>query len=253
MVCAARIRLCLPCATLPTTRTPGECCGVASKLINVCAGTATLPHIRSETHIKPCSSPASSISAPPRSLRTPYLVFQLPYLAAPNAPLSGRVEPFCRILALAPALGPCPDMKLDQRGDIAIAGIALYVPILLLTVVLVLRHGAAGNAGWIFFASLSIGEPHILTLLFSMVSHSRIDSPDRWWDHARPLGTKSQRDNAAKHLQRYGVGRFVVTADCHSRVLEHCVRLISIGAHARASKANALSPAASAPSRTTQS
>ncbi|KAM5537306.1 hypothetical protein V8D89_009036 [Ganoderma adspersum] len=58
-------------------------------------------------------------------------------------------------------------MKLDQRGDIAIAEVALYVPILLLTIVLVLRHGAAGNAGWIFFASLSIvrivgGITHVL-------------------------------------------------------------------------------------------
>ena len=50
-------------------------------------------------------------------------------------------------------------MKLDQRGDIAIAEIVHYVPILLLSIVLVIRHGAARKAGWILFAILSIGEP----------------------------------------------------------------------------------------------
>lgn len=59
-------------------------------------------------------------------------------------------------------------MKLDQRGDIAIAEIVLYVPILLLSIVLVLRHGATRKAGWIFFAILSIGELSI-SLLWSNV------------------------------------------------------------------------------------
>ncbi|KAI1795401.1 hypothetical protein LXA43DRAFT_40844 [Ganoderma leucocontextum] len=58
-------------------------------------------------------------------------------------------------------------MKLDQRGDIAIAEIVLYIPILLLSIVLVVRHGAARKAGWIFFAILSIarivgGITHVL-------------------------------------------------------------------------------------------
>ncbi|PIL26230.1 hypothetical protein GSI_11985 [Ganoderma sinense ZZ0214-1] len=59
-------------------------------------------------------------------------------------------------------------MKLDQRGDIAVAEIALYIPILLLSIVLVLRHGAARRAGWTFFAMLSItrivgGVTHVLS------------------------------------------------------------------------------------------
>ncbi|PIL26229.1 hypothetical protein GSI_11984 [Ganoderma sinense ZZ0214-1] len=58
-------------------------------------------------------------------------------------------------------------MKLDQRGDIAIAEIVLYIPILLLSIALVVRHGAARKVGWIFFAILSIarivgGVTHIL-------------------------------------------------------------------------------------------
>ena len=49
-------------------------------------------------------------------------------------------------------------MVLDERGDIAIAEIVLYVPILFLSIVLSLRHGATRKAGWILFAVLSIGE-----------------------------------------------------------------------------------------------
>ncbi|KAM5533770.1 hypothetical protein V8D89_012545 [Ganoderma adspersum] len=49
-------------------------------------------------------------------------------------------------------------MKLDQRGDIAIVEIILYIPILFLSIVLVVRHGATRKAGWIFFAILSIAR-----------------------------------------------------------------------------------------------
>ena len=59
-------------------------------------------------------------------------------------------------------------MVLDERGDIAIAEIVLYVPILFLSIVLSLRHGATRKAGWILFAVLSIGEllgPMAFTLL----------------------------------------------------------------------------------------
>ncbi len=58
-------------------------------------------------------------------------------------------------------------MKLDERGYIAIAELVLYIPILLLSIVLVVRHGAARKAGWIFFAILSIGEPCNSLLLTS--------------------------------------------------------------------------------------
>ncbi|TBU41118.1 hypothetical protein BD309DRAFT_898715 [Dichomitus squalens] len=59
-------------------------------------------------------------------------------------------------------------MKLDQRGDIAIAEIVFYVPILFLSIVLSVRHGATRKAGWILFAVLSIariigGITHVLS------------------------------------------------------------------------------------------
>ncbi|KAI1795399.1 hypothetical protein LXA43DRAFT_40422 [Ganoderma leucocontextum] len=58
-------------------------------------------------------------------------------------------------------------MTIDQRGGIAIAEIILYAPILILSVILVVRHGATRKAGWIFFAILSIiritgGITHLL-------------------------------------------------------------------------------------------
>ena len=53
-------------------------------------------------------------------------------------------------------------MTIDQRGGIAIAEIILYFPILILSIFLIVRHGATRKAGWIFFAILSIGESSIL-------------------------------------------------------------------------------------------
>ncbi|KLO19997.1 hypothetical protein SCHPADRAFT_816698 [Schizopora paradoxa] len=47
-------------------------------------------------------------------------------------------------------------MGLDQRGDIAIAEIVFYVPILVCALLLTLRHGFGRQAGWIFLFTFSI-------------------------------------------------------------------------------------------------
>ncbi|EMD41591.1 hypothetical protein CERSUDRAFT_110168 [Gelatoporia subvermispora B] len=58
-------------------------------------------------------------------------------------------------------------VHLDARGDISVAEIIIYIPILILSGILVLRHGFARRAGWIFLLILSIiriagGITHIL-------------------------------------------------------------------------------------------
>jgi len=47
-------------------------------------------------------------------------------------------------------------MGLDQRGDISIAVIVFYVPILVVSFLLTLRHGFGRQAGWIFLLTFSI-------------------------------------------------------------------------------------------------
>ncbi|KAI8992777.1 hypothetical protein BD414DRAFT_482168 [Trametes punicea] len=59
-------------------------------------------------------------------------------------------------------------VKLDQRGDIAIAEIVLYVPILAIGIPIALRHGFARKAGWIFLVLLATirivgGITHVLS------------------------------------------------------------------------------------------
>lgn len=48
--------------------------------------------------------------------------------------------------------------KLDQRGDIAVAEIVVYIPILILSVILVIRNGFTRQAGWIYLVILSLSE-----------------------------------------------------------------------------------------------
>lgn len=48
-------------------------------------------------------------------------------------------------------------MALDQRGDIAAAQIAFYVPVLVVSFILTLRHGFRREAGWVFLLTFSIG------------------------------------------------------------------------------------------------
>ncbi|OCH92728.1 hypothetical protein OBBRIDRAFT_750980 [Obba rivulosa] len=47
-------------------------------------------------------------------------------------------------------------VHLDARGDISVAEIIIYIPILIMSGILVLRHGFARRAGWIFLLILSI-------------------------------------------------------------------------------------------------
>ncbi|KAI0932666.1 hypothetical protein AcW1_000277 [Taiwanofungus camphoratus] len=59
-------------------------------------------------------------------------------------------------------------MKLDKRGDVSIAEIVIYIPILIVSFILVLRHGFTRRAGWIFLLILSIirivgGVTHVLS------------------------------------------------------------------------------------------
>ena len=49
-------------------------------------------------------------------------------------------------------------MALDKRGDIAVAEVVLYVPILIVSVILIFRHGFTRQAGWIFLLLLSVGK-----------------------------------------------------------------------------------------------
>jgi len=47
-------------------------------------------------------------------------------------------------------------VELNARGDIiAAVEIIIYIPVLVLTIILVLRHGLTRSAGWIFLATLS--------------------------------------------------------------------------------------------------
>ncbi|KAL7278464.1 hypothetical protein ACG7TL_007463 [Trametes sanguinea] len=59
-------------------------------------------------------------------------------------------------------------VKLDVRGDIAVAEIVLYVPILITSIPLVFRHGFTRKAGWIFLVIMAIirivgGVTHVLS------------------------------------------------------------------------------------------
>jgi len=47
-------------------------------------------------------------------------------------------------------------IHLNQRGDIAIAEIVLYIPILVASIFLVAKHGASRKAGWVFLLTLSL-------------------------------------------------------------------------------------------------
>ena len=48
---------------------------------------------------------------------------------------------------------------LDERGDISIAIICVYVPISFLALLLTLRHGFSRQAGWISLLIFAIGMP----------------------------------------------------------------------------------------------
>lgn len=59
--------------------------------------------------------------------------------------------------------------NLDARGIIAAVEIAIYVPLLITSIILVKRHGFKRSGGWLFFVIFSIGKllshnyPSILT------------------------------------------------------------------------------------------
>lgn len=48
-------------------------------------------------------------------------------------------------------------MTLNARGGIALGEAIVYIPILLITAVLALRHGFRRKAGWVFLVILSLG------------------------------------------------------------------------------------------------
>lgn len=49
-------------------------------------------------------------------------------------------------------------VKLDQRGDIAIGEIVVYIPIALISIALLIRHGFSRRGGWIYLVLLAIGK-----------------------------------------------------------------------------------------------
>ena len=49
-------------------------------------------------------------------------------------------------------------MGLDQRRGIAVGEVIFYIPVLIVSFILVLRHGFRRQAGWIFLFLLSNGE-----------------------------------------------------------------------------------------------
>lgn len=49
-------------------------------------------------------------------------------------------------------------MTLNARGGIAVGEVILYIPILIISAFLVLRHGIKRKAGWVFLVVLSLGE-----------------------------------------------------------------------------------------------
>lgn len=66
--------------------------------------------------------------------------------------------------------------NLDARGIIAAVEIAIYVPLLITSIILVKRHGFRRSGGWLFFVIFSIGKllsphtPSILTTLNAIFS-----------------------------------------------------------------------------------
>ena len=52
-------------------------------------------------------------------------------------------------------------MSLDQFGKIAAAEIAFYVPLILVVLYLLLRHGFGRSQGWIFLFTFSLGLSHL--------------------------------------------------------------------------------------------
>ena len=56
-------------------------------------------------------------------------------------------------------------MGLDQRGGIAVGEVIFYIPVLIVSFILVLRHGFRRQAGWIFLFLLSNGELHTIPFL----------------------------------------------------------------------------------------
>ena len=106
-------------------------------------------------------SPLADCAARPAILRrVPAEVYKSlggqPWIPPPKPHLTSPVRHLPRTLPTPPELRD--DMTIDQRGGIAIAEIILYFPILILSIFLIVRHGATRKAGWIFFAILSVGE-----------------------------------------------------------------------------------------------
>ena len=58
-------------------------------------------------------------------------------------------------------------MGLDARGDISVAELVIYVPVLCVSILLVVRHGINKKLGWFFLVLLSIS-----TIFISHISHS---------------------------------------------------------------------------------
>ena len=52
-------------------------------------------------------------------------------------------------------------MSLDQFGKIAVAEIAFYVPLILVALYNLSRHGFGRNQGWIFLFTFSLGLSHL--------------------------------------------------------------------------------------------
>ena len=65
---------------------------------------------------------------------------------------------FTEFLHFFPLFSSSLAMGLDQRGGIAVGEVIFYIPVLIVSFILVLRHGFRRQAGWIFLFLLSNGE-----------------------------------------------------------------------------------------------
>ena len=58
--------------------------------------------------------------------------------------------------------------QLDQRGDIDIATIAVYIPILCLAAISLFRNGLKDGAGWVYLILFSISMNTLIMLLLTL-------------------------------------------------------------------------------------
>lgn len=110
-------------------------------------------------------------------------------------------------------------MKLDKRGDVSIAEIVIYIPILIVSFILVLRHGFTRRAGWIFLLILSISKlfESIAVILVSPQTTRNYSSHCGRGDTCI-VGAETNEYHIDHHIQHHGGGWCITSAPRDTRL-----------------------------------